>query len=164
MKSGFIDTFGQHVDAVYISQKHVHETPKNRHIVLDMGKIRRNIDILSVPRCSTLRPLFNDLPPLPPRPDIETRTVLKACIRAQASLATLRGVAGRIPNQGMLINIVPMWRHRPARKSRISSQRRIGSFNMPARGQKGWRTQPRKKRYATVPPYMKVMNLSRRGH
>lgn len=50
----------------------------------------------------------NDLPRLPPAPEIETKAVLKACIKAQASLATLRGMAGRIPNQGMLINIIPM--------------------------------------------------------
>jgi Fic family protein len=51
---------------------------------------------------------YNDLPRLPPRAEIETRAVLKACIKAQASLATLRGMAGRIPNQGMLINLIPM--------------------------------------------------------
>lgn len=51
---------------------------------------------------------YNDLPRLPPQADIETKAVLKACIKAQASLAGLRGMAGRIPNQGMLINIIPM--------------------------------------------------------
>lgn len=51
---------------------------------------------------------YNDLPRLPPTAEIETKAVLKACIKAQASLATLRGMAGRIPNQGMLINIIPM--------------------------------------------------------
>lgn len=51
---------------------------------------------------------YNDLPRLPPQADIETKAILKACIKAQASLAGLRGMAGRIPNQGMLINIIPM--------------------------------------------------------
>lgn len=51
---------------------------------------------------------YNDLPRLPPKVDIETKSVLKACIKARASLAGLRGMAGRIPNQGMLINIIPM--------------------------------------------------------
>ena len=39
---------------------------------------------------------------------METKSVLKACIKAQASPVGLRGMAGRIPNQGMLINILPM--------------------------------------------------------
>uniref|UniRef100_UPI0033417C74 protein adenylyltransferase Fic n=1 Tax=Castellaniella defragrans TaxID=75697 RepID=UPI0033417C74 len=51
---------------------------------------------------------YNDLPRLPPQADIETKAILKACIKAQASLAGLRGMANRIPNQGMLINIIPM--------------------------------------------------------
>lgn len=51
---------------------------------------------------------YNDLPRLPPKADIETKSILKACIKAQASLVGLRGMADRIPNQGMLINIIPM--------------------------------------------------------
>lgn len=51
---------------------------------------------------------YNDLPRLPPRTEIETKAILKACIKARASLAGLRGMAGHIPNQGMLINILPM--------------------------------------------------------
>ncbi len=51
---------------------------------------------------------FNDLAPLPPAQDIETRTVLKACIEARAALAALR-VSGRlIPNQAVLINSIPL--------------------------------------------------------
>ncbi|MGB3288368.1 MAG: Fic family protein [Burkholderiaceae bacterium] len=51
---------------------------------------------------------YNDLPRLPPKVDIESKAILKACIKAHASLAGLRGMADRIPNQGMLINILPM--------------------------------------------------------
>lgn len=41
---------------------------------------------------------FNDLPPLQPAQEIETKSVLKACIEARAALAELR-VSGRlIPN------------------------------------------------------------------
>ena len=36
---------------------------------------------------------FNDLPALPPAGDIETKTVLKACIEARAALAELRLVS-----------------------------------------------------------------------
>lgn len=51
---------------------------------------------------------YNDLPRLPPQTDIETKAILKACIKAQASLAGLRGMANRIPNQEMLVNIIPV--------------------------------------------------------
>lgn len=51
---------------------------------------------------------FNDLPPLPPERDLETRAVLKACIEARTALAELR-VSGRlIPNQAVLINSIPL--------------------------------------------------------
>lgn len=45
----------------------------------------------------------NDLPLLPPRPDVETTRTLKKSISANRALADLRGVARLIPNQGMLI-------------------------------------------------------------
>ncbi|AHG65497.1 protein adenylyltransferase Fic [Advenella mimigardefordensis] len=51
---------------------------------------------------------YNDLPRLPPEADIETKAILKACIDAKASLAGLKAMAKRIPNQEMLINIIPM--------------------------------------------------------
>lgn len=51
---------------------------------------------------------YNDLPRLPPKADIETKAILKACIDAKASLAGLKAMAKRIPNQEMLINIIPM--------------------------------------------------------
>ncbi|MFM7669047.1 MAG: Fic family protein, partial [Betaproteobacteria bacterium] len=41
---------------------------------------------------------YNDLPPLPPEAEIETRPVLKQCIAARAALAELKQAAELIPN------------------------------------------------------------------
>lgn len=51
---------------------------------------------------------FNDLPALPPSADIESRTLLKACIEARAALAELKSVGAAVPNQAVLINILPL--------------------------------------------------------
>lgn len=51
---------------------------------------------------------YNDLPSLPPREDVETKAVLKACIAARASLAQLRVSGQLIPNQSVLINSIPV--------------------------------------------------------
>lgn len=51
---------------------------------------------------------YNDLPPLPPKQDIESKTILKRCIAARASLARLKQAAELIPNQAMLINTFPV--------------------------------------------------------
>lgn len=51
---------------------------------------------------------YNNLPPLPPAADLETRTVLKQCIPARAALAELKQAAELIPNQGVLINALPL--------------------------------------------------------
>lgn len=51
---------------------------------------------------------YNDLPPLPPAVEVETRPVLKQCIVARAALAELKQAAGLIPNQGVLINALPL--------------------------------------------------------
>lgn len=50
----------------------------------------------------------NDLPNLPPPVEIETKTVLKACIRARAALAALRQGTALIPNPAVLINTIPL--------------------------------------------------------
>lgn len=50
----------------------------------------------------------NNLPPLPPLHNLESRAVLKACINARAALAELKQAAGLIPNQTMLINTIPL--------------------------------------------------------
>ncbi len=52
---------------------------------------------------------FNDLPPLPPKGVIlETHEVLKACIRARTALMELKTAADLIPNQTVLINVLPL--------------------------------------------------------
>jgi len=50
----------------------------------------------------------NQLPPLPPPQDLESRAILKACITARAALAELKQAAELIPNQTMLINTIPL--------------------------------------------------------
>ena len=51
---------------------------------------------------------FNDLPELPSGHELETRVVLKHCIAARAALAELKQAAELIPNQGVLINTLPL--------------------------------------------------------
>jgi Fic family protein len=51
---------------------------------------------------------YNDLPPLPPRAEVETRAVLKACIEARSALGELKLAGDLIPNQGVLINTIPL--------------------------------------------------------
>jgi Fic family protein len=51
---------------------------------------------------------FNNLPTLPPKEDIETKAVLKLCIEARSALAELKVAGNLIPNQAVLINIIPL--------------------------------------------------------
>ncbi len=46
----------------------------------------------------------NNLPPLPPKADIETRLVLKRALGAARAMAELKGLGGVIPNPAMLVN------------------------------------------------------------
>ena len=46
---------------------------------------------------------YNDLPLLPPAIELETKAVLKQAIAANRVLANLRGLAAKIPNQGLLL-------------------------------------------------------------
>lgn len=59
---------------------------------------------------------YNDLPLLPPATELETKVVLKQAIRANLALANLRGLAGQIPNQSMLINSITL------QEARLSSE------------------------------------------
>ena len=72
---------------------------------------RRRVDkpgaIRHVARFDPSRP-YNSLPQLPPKADIETRAILKACIDARAAVAALRQAGTLIPNQGVLINTIPL--------------------------------------------------------
>ena len=51
---------------------------------------------------------YNELRPLPPRADIESRAVLKACITARAAVAELKEAGRLLPNQDVLINTIPL--------------------------------------------------------
>lgn len=51
---------------------------------------------------------YNDLPALPPPADVESRAVLKACISARAAVAGLKAAGQLIPNQGVLVNTIPL--------------------------------------------------------
>ena len=51
---------------------------------------------------------YNALPSLPPKADIESRVILKTCIRARAALGELKQAGGLIPNQAILINTIPL--------------------------------------------------------
>lgn len=52
---------------------------------------------------------YNQLPLLPPDIEqIETRRVLKACINARAALAELKTAGELLPDQSLLINLLPM--------------------------------------------------------
>ncbi|MFO7955899.1 MAG: Fic family protein [Candidatus Brocadiia bacterium] len=51
---------------------------------------------------------YNQLPPLPPDADLETKPVLKQCVSANRALAELKGAGDLIPNQAVLINTIPL--------------------------------------------------------
>lgn len=51
---------------------------------------------------------YNDLPRLPPASEIETREVLKLCVKARSALAELKTAGQLIPDQGVLINAIPL--------------------------------------------------------
>lgn len=52
---------------------------------------------------------YNELPLLPPaRESVETVEILKACIPARAALAELKQAGEFIPNQTLLINLLPL--------------------------------------------------------
>lgn len=50
----------------------------------------------------------NQLPPLPPATQLETRSVLKRCIGARAALAELKQAVKLLPNPTILINTLPL--------------------------------------------------------
>lgn len=51
---------------------------------------------------------YNHLPDLPPAMELESRAVLKACIEARSAIAELKAAGRLIPNQGVLINTIPL--------------------------------------------------------
>lgn len=50
----------------------------------------------------------NSLPGLPPKADLETRAILKACIAARAAVAELKQASRLLPNPDILINTIPL--------------------------------------------------------
>jgi len=73
-----------------------------------MFKKAENIDMTDFPPLWRADKPWNQLPPLPPAADLETKAVLKQCITARAALAELKQAAELIPNQTMLINTIPL--------------------------------------------------------
>lgn len=51
---------------------------------------------------------YDGLPLLPPEVDLESKAILKQCIEARAAVAELKQAAELIPNQGVLINTLPL--------------------------------------------------------
>lgn len=51
---------------------------------------------------------YNTLPKLPPACEIETKSVLKACLDATRALAELKGRVRTLPDQSILINSLPL--------------------------------------------------------
>lgn len=51
---------------------------------------------------------WNDLPQIPPKVDLETKIVLKQCVKSRAALAESKQAAELIPNPAMLINTLPL--------------------------------------------------------
>ncbi len=51
---------------------------------------------------------YDDLPRLPPPLELETKAVLKQCVRARAALGELKQAASLIPNPTMLVNTLPV--------------------------------------------------------
>lgn len=51
---------------------------------------------------------YNNLPLLPPSREIETKAILRQCIKSRSALAELKQAVELIPNQSMLINTLPI--------------------------------------------------------
>ena len=51
---------------------------------------------------------YNELPLLPPKIDLESTSILKACIPARAAIAELKKAGELLPNQGLLINLLSL--------------------------------------------------------
>jgi len=51
---------------------------------------------------------YNELPPLPPAVDVESKAVLRAAAAARGALGEVRGIGGLIPNQSILVHAVSL--------------------------------------------------------
>lgn len=86
-----------------MSPKRVEKSSDCRHILVT----RRSDRCIDRDMFAADRP-YDDLPPLPPQAEIETRRILKLCIEARAALAELKQAGELIPNQTVLINTIPI--------------------------------------------------------
>jgi len=90
----FIDTKTCNVDTLDI------HSPNTPNVSIKSNKINMNWQA-NQPQ--------NGLPPLPPELQrIETVPILKACINARAALAGLKQAGALLPNQTLLINLLPL--------------------------------------------------------
>jgi len=51
---------------------------------------------------------FNGLQQSPPKGDLASKTLLKACVEARVALASLKQATALIPNPAVLINTIPL--------------------------------------------------------
>jgi Fic family protein len=80
---------------------------------------------------------YNDLPLLPPRTELETKRVLKACIAARAAVAELKQAGRLLPNQDVLINTIPLLEARASSEIEniVTTADRLFRFAQPDREQ-----------------------------
>jgi Fic family protein len=95
-----LDTHIGRVDEIDMSWRYVDKTRKHRHDWITW-LWRRHVPF------DSSKP-YNSLPALPPKAELESRVILKACIAARAALASLKTAGGLIPNQTVLINSIPL--------------------------------------------------------
>ena len=87
---------------------------------------------------------FNALPRLPPKADVETRRILRACIGARAALAELKQASHIVPNAEMLINTLPVLEARASSEiENIVSTRRTNRSRRTPRPSRRCATGPR---------------------
>jgi Fic family protein len=72
-----------------------------------MSKLLKNLNMTQQDPWQPEQP-YNKMPLLPPEQELETAPVLKACIKARAALAELKQAGELLPNQALLINLLPL--------------------------------------------------------
>ncbi|WP_352972133.1 Fic/DOC family N-terminal domain-containing protein [Mesorhizobium sp. M1406] len=101
---------------------------------------------------------YNDLPSLPPKEDVETKPVLKACIAARAALAELRVSGQLIPNQAVLINSIPLLEAQASSEIENIVTRRTACIASPMKPEISLML-PRRRRSATAPRSIRASEL-----
>jgi Fic family protein len=104
-------SFVRYVERIDTLEEYVDKTRFFRHVSLTCRLDKHTLGIVPRPQnANTWRPTkpYNEIPHLPPRADLETRVLLKACIGARAAIAELKQAAELIPDQGILINTLPL--------------------------------------------------------